>query len=73
MRFENTSVISDITNNLFFAPLCNSHITLATKIAERALFRNVNLAYEFMNPRKFSVGEFCGKFQVERIDPKVHG
>jgi phosphoribosylpyrophosphate synthetase len=70
MRFENTSVISDVTNNLFFAPLCNSHLGLATKIAERSLFRNVNLPYEFMDPRKFSVGEFCPKFQVERNDPK---
>jgi len=63
IRTENQSVIDDVINNVVIAPISTTHIELATKIAERVLgVRDLDLTYYSMDPRRFTVGEFCPKF-----------
>lgn len=62
MTEESRSAIEDAINSIYFAPLSSTHIELATKIAERcAGARGLDLT-NFMDPRKFSGGEFCPRF-----------
>lgn len=69
MRYEAQSVVDDVVSNIVIAPISNTHIELSTKIAERALGRRgIDLTYEFVEPRKFSGGEFCPRISFEKTD-----
>jgi phosphoribosylpyrophosphate synthetase len=65
MQKESQSVLRAVADNLVFAVTSNTHLELSTKIAQRALgLRQIDLTDLYLNPRKFSVGEFCPKFIV---------
>ncbi len=65
MNFEDKSVIDDVVSNLVVGTPSLTHMELATKIAERTLgFRGLDLTYSAMDPRIFSVGEFCPRFAL---------
>jgi len=70
---ENRKVLKDVTQNLVLAAISTTHIDTATKIAERCLgVRDINLSHQFMDPRKFSGGEFCPKFTVDISGKSVY-
>jgi phosphoribosylpyrophosphate synthetase len=65
MRQESKSVIDDVVSRLWIAPISNTHIELAVKIAERCLgVYDPELKDMFFDPRKFSGGEYCPKFAL---------
>lgn len=70
---ENKSVVEDATNNLVLAAISSTHIDTATKIAERCLgVQDINLSHQFMDPRKFSGGEFCPRFTIDITGKSVY-
>jgi len=65
MRQESKSVIDDVISRLWIAPISNTHIELAVKIAERCVgVYDPDLKEMFCDPRRFTVGEFCPKFAL---------
>ncbi len=70
---EKKSVLDDATHNLIIAAISSTHIDTATKIAERCLgVRDINLSHQFMDPRKFSGGEYCPRFTVDISGKSVY-
>lgn len=66
MRLESPSVIEDVTHSFVMAPTSTTHLELQTKIAEQALgVRDIDLTHLHMDPRKFTVGEFCPRFMLQ--------
>lgn len=73
MITESNSVVQDATNALVLAAISSTHIDTATKIAERCLgVRDINLTHQFMDPRKFSGGEFCPRFTIDITGKSVY-
>lgn len=75
MRTENLSAIEDIVHKLVFAPTSNTHLDEATKIAQYCLNQShTDLPFSHLDPRRFSGGEFCPKFQLDPIsNPSLAG
>jgi phosphoribosylpyrophosphate synthetase len=66
MRHENQSILRDVANSIVIAPTSHTHIELATKIAERCLGeRRVDLTHHHMDPRSFTVGEYCPRYSLD--------
>ncbi len=73
MITESNSVVQDATNALVLAAISSTHIDTATKIAERCLgVQDINLSHQFMDPRKFSGGEFCPRFTTDISGKSVY-
>ncbi|MBT5022378.1 ribose-phosphate pyrophosphokinase [Candidatus Woesearchaeota archaeon] len=73
MRKESQSVIDDVISKINPVPISLTHIELATKISERCTgIRSPELVDAYMDPRKFSVGEFCPKFKKKVKDESVY-
>ncbi len=63
MKQEKQTVLEDITSNLVLAVLSNTNMELATKISDRVFgVKGYDLSDRFMEPRQFTVGEYCPKF-----------
>ncbi len=70
---ESKGVLKDAIDNLVLAAISSTHIDTATKIAERCLgVQDINLSHQFMDPRKFSGGEFCPRFTVDISGKSVY-
>ncbi len=69
---ESSSVIEDVINRLVLAPISTTHMETATRIAEHCLgIKGIDLRHQFMEPRSFSVGEFCPKYVLGNDRPKT--
>lgn len=65
MKSESQSVIKDVSHRVVIAPTSSVHLELVTKIAERVYGTKAeDITYSSMNPRSFSVGEFCPRFSI---------
>ncbi len=70
---ESKGVLKDAIDNIILAAISSTHIDTATKIAERCLgVQDINLSHQFMDPRKFSGGEFCPRFTVDITGKSVY-
>lgn len=70
---ESKSVLKDAIDNIVMAAISSTHIDTATKIAERCLgVQDINLSHQFMDPRKFSGGEFCPRFTADITGKSVY-
>ena len=64
MRGESRSAIDDVIARIWPAPTSDTHMELCTKIMERALGKRALDISAYTDPRKFTVGEFCPKFNI---------
>lgn len=62
MQQESQSVIDDVVERIWPAPISTTHIDFCERIAEGCLgIRDIDLL-SYTDPRKFTVGEFCPRF-----------
>ena len=70
---ESKGVLKDAIDNIVLAAISSTHIDTSTKIAERCLgVQDINLSHQFMDPRKFSGGEFCPRFTADITGKSVY-
>jgi phosphoribosylpyrophosphate synthetase len=71
---ENNSVIDDVVSKLVVGTSSLTHMGLATKIAERSLgLQGLDLTHSSLDPRTFSVGEFCPRFALGENGRDLNG
>lgn len=70
-QLESKSALDDVIHRLVLAPISTTHMETATRIGEHCFgIKGIDLRHQFMEPRSFSVGEFCPKFVLGNDRPK---
>lgn len=65
MRKEGEGTIADVVSRIFPVAVSTTYLELAVRIAEKCLGKkDPDLVSNFMDPRKFSVGEYCPRFNL---------
>ncbi|MBI2665558.1 hypothetical protein HYX12_02990 [Candidatus Woesearchaeota archaeon] len=71
MKLETKSIVQEALDSIVVSPTSSVHLGLARAIAERATkVKGLDISSQMMDPRSFSVGEYCPRFSSSNLDGK---